>query len=85
MEGIDQIITNIEDTIKGMGGNIISTDKMGRKKLAYEVNKAIDGFYLSFLIELEQAKVAELRRYLKLNDNVLREFTTIYTKEKASV
>lgn len=77
MEGIEQVVQNIEENIKNMGGQVLSMDKLGRKKLAYDIKKSRDGFYVIFNIELPENKVIDLRRYLKLNDNVLREMVSV--------
>ena len=45
---------------------------MGRKKLAYDVKGFRDGFIAVFKINLDADKVAEFKRQLKLNENVIR-------------
>lgn len=82
MDGIEQICQNIEATIKSYDGSVFNTDKVGRKRLAYEVNKSRDGFYVIFSIELPEDKVKDLRKYLKLNENVIRELVTVLPKKK---
>ena len=85
IEGVDQVVANIENTIANFGGNVVSTDKIGRKKLAYEVANYRDGFYVNFVMELCEERITELRRYLKLNENVLREMITVQDKVKVAV
>ena len=63
----------VESYITALDGKIIKSDKMGRKKLAYDVNKFKDGFYLTTYFELDADKVKTLKRNMKLNDNVIRE------------
>lgn len=84
MEGIEQVTQNIADTIKNMGGQVFNIDKMGRKKLAYEIEKLRDGFFVLFDMELPANKVVDLRRYLKLNEDVIREMTTVQEKVKTT-
>ncbi len=83
IETSDQTIANIENSIKGFEGNILITNKIGRKKLAYDIKKNRDGFYVAFDIEIKAQKVKELKRYLKLNETVLRSF--IILKNEKSV
>ena len=71
-EEADKIIVKIEDTVKGFGGKVTDTDKMGRKKLAHDIQNFRDGHFTVQKIELSPDKVAELKRQLKLNDSVLR-------------
>ena len=53
---------------------------MGRKKLAYDVKGFRDGFIAVLKINLEADKVAEFKRQLKLNENVIR---TMFTEQAA--
>ena len=85
MEGIEQVIQNIETSIKNLGGNVLNLDKLGRKKLGYEVKKFRDGFYTVLNIELPTDKVVDLKKYLKINEDILRVLITVSTaKEKAA-
>jgi len=83
IESSDQLIVGIENAIKGLNGNIISINKIGRKKLAYDINKNRDAFYVVFDVEVGAEKVIDLKRYLKLNESVLRSFMTIKTTKSA--
>ena len=44
-EEADKIIAKIEDTVKNFGGKVYETDKMGRKKLAQEIQNFRDGHF----------------------------------------
>lgn len=81
IEASGQTITSIENAIKGFEGNILNVNKVGRKKLAYDIDKNRDGFYVVFDIEIEPKKIIELKRYLKLNETVLRSFATVQTEK----
>jgi small subunit ribosomal protein S6 len=74
--------TGISETSasRQIGGNILNVDKLGRKKLGYEIDDSRDGFYVNFAAELPADKVADLKRYFKLNENVLRGLVTIQQK-----
>lgn len=71
-EEVDKAIEKVSADITGFGGKVESTDKIGRKKLAYEIQNFRDGFFATMVFNLEADKVAEFKRQLKLNDNVLR-------------
>ena len=71
-EEVDKVIEKIEETIKGYKGNVVSTDKMGRKRLAFDVANFRDGFFVTQRFELPADKVVDLKRQLRLNDSVLR-------------
>lgn len=71
-EEIDKNLSKIEDTITTYNGKILSVDKIGRKKLAYDIQKFRDGFFVSQVLAIPADKVADFKRQLKLNDNILR-------------
>ena len=71
-EEADKVVAKIEENIKTLGGSVASIDKMGRKKLAHDIQNFRDGHYVTMKLELAPEKVADLKRQLKLNDNVLR-------------
>ena len=83
-EEVDKLIEKIDSIIVDFGGKIESTDKVGRKKLAYEIQNFRDGFFATTVLALPADKVAEFKRQLRLNDNILR---TMFMEvaEKASV
>lgn|SRR5574344_480830 len=71
-EEVEKLLKKEEETVKGFSGKIISTDKIGRKKLAYDIKNFRDGFFVSQVISLPEEKVSDFRRDLRLNDNILR-------------
>ena len=71
-EEVDKAIEAISKNVVDFGGKVESTDKTGRKKLAYDIQNFRDGFFVTTVLALPEEKVAEFRRQLKLNDNVLR-------------
>jgi small subunit ribosomal protein S6 len=84
IENVEQVIKNIEDSIKNLNGNILEVEKLGRKKLGYEIQNSRDGFYVNFVAELPSDKIAELKRYFKLNENVIRDLITVQQKVAAT-
>ena len=81
---IDKAVAKISANVDEFGGKVESTDKIGRKKLAFDIENFRDGFFTSLVMELPADKVAEFKRQLRLNDNVLRTMFLEVSK-KASV
>ena len=71
-EEVDKIIEKINSVITEFGGNVESVDKSGRKKLAYDIQNFRDGYFTTTILALPADKVAEFKRQLRLNDNILR-------------
>ena len=77
----DKVVARVEDIIKSLGGSVTDCDKMGRKKLAYDVAGFSDGFMVNQVVTLPADKISELKRQIKLNDSIIRTmFTTKETK-----
>ncbi|MDF2668726.1 MAG: ribosomal protein [Paenibacillus sp.] len=54
------------------GGEIVKHDVMGKRRLAYEINKFRDGHYVLVHFNAEPAVVAELDRVMKISDEIIR-------------
>ena len=83
-EEIDKAVEKISSVIVDFVGNVVSTDKTGRKKLAYDIQNFRDGFFTTMILALPADKVAEFKRQLRLSDNILRTMF-MEVSEKASV
>ena len=59
-------------TVVTKSGGTVKTEIWGRRRLAYEIKKQVEGIYAIVTIESEPAAVAELDRQLNLNESVLR-------------
>jgi len=75
----DKVIGKIEETVQTMGGSVVETEKMGRKKSAYDVKGYRDSYFVVQKMNLPEDKVIDFKRQLRLNENILR---TIFTKVK---
>ena len=80
-EEADKVIARVEEIIATLGGQVVNCDKMGRKKLAYEVQGFSDGFMVNQIVSLPEDKVVDLKRQLKLNDSVIR---VMFTKKECA-
>lgn len=53
-------------------GRIVKDQDLGKKKLAFEVNKKRDGIYRLMIIELDAQKVQAVKRAFEIDDNILK-------------
>ena len=51
---------------------IVKTDEIGERDLAYEINKRKKGRYIFFTLKADPAKITILDKVFKLNTNLLR-------------
>jgi small subunit ribosomal protein S6 len=78
---LDAEVARLQENIINFGGEIIEVDKVGRKRLAYIVNKSKIGYYAIFRFNAPSNIVAKLERSYSLNDNVLRFLTIALDKD----
>lgn len=78
----DKIIAKIEEAVVGFTGNVLETDKMGRKKLSYEIQNFRDGYFVTQKLQMPADKVVDFKRQLKLNENILRTMFVEFSKIK---
>ncbi len=71
-EEVDKAVERLGSIVSDLGGKVESTDKTGRKKLAYDIQNFRDGFFVTTVLSLPEEKVAEFKRQLRLSDNILR-------------
>ena len=79
----DKIIAKIEETIVGYTGSVLETEKMGRKKLAFDIQNFRDGYFVTQKLQIPAEKIVEFKRQLKLNENILRTMFVEISKVKA--
>lgn len=71
-EEIDKLIAGFEANVTGGGGTVKSTEKLGRRKLAYLVKKFNDGNYVLMTIEAQGSLVGEIERRLRVSEPVIK-------------
>ncbi len=77
---VEAEITKISDIIKNGGGEIVTVNRWGRRKLAYEIRKKKEGIYTLIQFQAGSGVLADLgRRYnLLKNETILRHMTVLY-------
>ena len=53
-------------------GQVTKIDRWGRRRLAYEIDKQRDGYYVQMDAEIDPLGLPELERNLKLSAQILR-------------
>ena len=80
-EDVDKLIAGFEATVTNGGGTIRSTEKLGRRKLAYTVRKFNEGNYILLTVDADGALVHELERRLRVSEPVIK-FITVRMDEE---
>lgn len=71
---IEGIITGITDLIN-QNGEVTKVEKMGVKKLAYEIQKNKEGYYIVIYFEADPSIISELERNYRINENIIKFIT----------
>lgn len=66
------------------GGSLDNVDIMGRRRLAYEINKKTEGIYVVIYMTVKPDTAKELDRQLGLNEMVMRTKLMRYESKTAA-
>ncbi|MFD0871799.1 30S ribosomal protein S6 [Paenibacillus residui] len=70
-EAVEAAISKFEGIINN-GGEITKSEVMGKRRLAYEIEKFRDGIYVLVNFNATPEVVAELDRVMKISDEIIR-------------
>lgn len=62
----------IIDKIKEIVYNLTEVKNIGVRKLAYDIKKNKEAYYIDFYFEDNSENIAELERYFRINDDILK-------------
>ncbi len=71
-EETNAVIEKFSKLIVANGGTIDKEDRWGKRRLAYEIKKEAEGFYVLFYVTCEPACVDECDRVMKITDEILK-------------
>ncbi|MFP6889893.1 MAG: 30S ribosomal protein S6 [Nitrospinota bacterium] len=74
-EAVDERIANFEKQITDNGGEILSVDRWGKKRLAYAINKQRHGIYFIVVYKSDFEIIQEIERQLRLDEDSWRYMT----------
>jgi small subunit ribosomal protein S6 len=71
-EDQDKLISTLETAVTSSGGAVKSTEKMGKRRLAYTVRRFHDGLFILLTFEGSGGLVHELERRLRVTEPVIK-------------
>jgi small subunit ribosomal protein S6 len=75
--GLDGYIKEARDLIVSNGGQVTAENRMGMRRMAYEIQKINQAYYVSLVFEGDGRTVSELERFLRLSESCLRFLTCL--------
>ena len=82
-EAVDRTVASVEEFIKNQGGTVETTDKKGRRRLAYEVDKMRDGYFVLTVFHALPESIAPLKRMMTISEDIIRSLIVVHEKESA--
>jgi small subunit ribosomal protein S6 len=79
---IEKINSQVESVVTDAGGNIAQVEMMGRRRLAYEINRSREGFYVLLTVVANGEIIKEVERRFRVMDSVLR-YLTVRTDDES--
>lgn len=77
----EQIIQQMSEVVTQKKGKMVDVDKWGKRKLAYQIQKFENAFYVFFLYEGSPDIPSELERRFKQDEKIIR-YLTVKRDEK---
>jgi small subunit ribosomal protein S6 len=71
-EDAEEHIKRVENLIVRLGGEILQTERWGKKRLAYEIDKQRYGYYVLLRLRGNSALLPELERHYRLTEGIIR-------------
>ena len=78
---IESTLSSLQEQMSANGVEISDVEKVGRKRLAYQIQKGKSGFYIILHFSSPREYIAKFERILRLDENIIR-FLTIKLEKK---
>lgn len=70
-QGVKSLIKKFTDLIN-KNGKVESVEEMGKRRLAYEIKKQREAYYVLFNFDAEPSSISELERNYKITDEIMK-------------
>lgn len=80
-EDLDKLISTLQTHATNAGAKVEKAEKMGKRRLAYDVKKFNEGQYVLFTLASEGKAVHELERRMRVTEPVIK-FITVRMDEE---
>ena len=71
-DAVNGVLERVTRYVNDKGGSVESQEPWGRRRLAYPINRFLEGQYILTHMQLPPAATAELESQLRINEQVLR-------------
>ena len=78
---VDALAAQVQGFVERDGGKLQKMEKWGKKRLAYDVRRHREGYYVLLVVEGTGAMVKEVERRIKVTDGIIRYLTVRVDEE----
>lgn len=71
-EAVDAVVERIKEVIASQGGELLEHEVLGKRRLAYEIQKLNDGIYVLAKFQASPSAVNEIERVIRITDSIIR-------------
>ncbi|MDQ6695379.1 MAG: 30S ribosomal protein S6 [Chloroflexota bacterium] len=82
-EEIGAALTRVDTIIGNLGGEVGEKNQMGKRRLAYPIDKHEDGYYVVQTITIDPQQISGLEEQLRISDEVIRHIVVVPFEAKA--
>ncbi len=69
---VEEMINQLSEKFKGLGGRVVKTEYWGLRNLAYRINKNRKAHYSMLCVEADGDAIHEIERQHRINEDILR-------------
>ena len=80
-EEVEKLTTTLQTHATNAGATVQNLEKMGKRRLAYDVKKFSDGLYVLLTLLADGKAIHELERRMRVTEQVIK-FITVRTDEE---
>jgi small subunit ribosomal protein S6 len=80
-EDVEKLISTLQTHATNAGAQVQNAEKMGKRRLAYDVRKFSDGLYVLFTLLADGKAIHELERRMRVTEQVIK-FLTVRMDEE---
>jgi small subunit ribosomal protein S6 len=80
---VETLTTTVKGFVEKEGGKIEKSENWGKKRLAYEVRRHRDGYYVLLTVLGSAALVKEVERRMRVTDGIIRHISVRVDEELA--
>jgi small subunit ribosomal protein S6 len=82
---VDRQVKDIAEAITNHGGKILQEDRIGTRRLAYEINGLSHGHYAGFIFEGNNELLTNLDKFYRHNEQYVRFLTVLFDADVEKV